>query len=113
MAGARAISVKEKKENATSVSWRASDEDVARIIAATHPDPFSILGLHDSPEGMVIRAFVPSVARLQALIEPDGPVLDLERRGDRHHLDPTAARRARSERVGRGGCVISERDAGR
>ena len=82
MAGARAISVKEKKENATSVSWRASDEDVARIIAATHPDPFSILGLHDSPEGMVIRAFVPSVARLQALIEPDGPHLDLERRGE-------------------------------
>ena len=34
MAGTRALSVKEKKENATSVSWRASDEDVARIIAA-------------------------------------------------------------------------------
>src|SRR6516162_1009954 len=82
MAGARALSVKEKKENATSVSWRASDDDVARIIAATHHDPFSILGLHDSPDGMVIRAFVPSVARLQALIEPDGPVLDLERRGE-------------------------------
>jgi 1,4-alpha-glucan branching enzyme len=82
MAGARTLSVKEKKENATSVSWRAGDEDVARIIAATHHDPFSILGLHDSPEGMVIRAFVPSVARLQALIEPDGPVLDLERRGE-------------------------------
>jgi len=82
MAGTGALSVKEKKENATSVSWRASDEDVARIIAATHHDPFSILGLHESPEGMVIRAFVPSVARLQAQIEPDGPVLDLERRGE-------------------------------
>ena len=82
MAGTGALSVKEKKENATSVSWRAGDEDVARIIAATHHDPFSILGLHESPEGMVIRAFVPSVARLQAQIEPDGPVLDLERRGE-------------------------------
>jgi 1,4-alpha-glucan branching enzyme len=82
MAGTGALSVKEKKENVTSVSWRAGDEDVARIIAATHHDPFSILGLHESPEGMVIRAFVPSVARLQAQIEPDGPVLDLERRGE-------------------------------
>ena len=82
MAGTGALSVKEKKENATSASWRASDEDVARIIAATHHDPFSILGLHESPEGMVIRAFVPSIARLQARIEPDGPILDLERRGE-------------------------------
>ena len=63
-------------------SWRASDEDVARIVAATHDDPFSILGLHSVPEGMVIRAFVPSVARLQALIEPVDSVLALERRGE-------------------------------
>ena len=66
----------------TSASWRASDEDVAGIIAATHHDPFAILGLHDVPEGMVIRAFVPSVARLQALIEPVDSILDLERRGE-------------------------------
>ena len=66
----------------TSASWRASDEDVAAIIAATHHDPFAILGLHDVPEGMVIRAFVPSVARLQALIEPVDSILDLERRGE-------------------------------
>ncbi len=63
-------------------SWRASDEDVARIVAATHDDPFSILGLHGVPEGMVIRAFVPSVAHLQALIEPVDSVLVLERRGE-------------------------------
>ena len=66
----------------TSASWRASDEDVAGIIAATYHDPFAILGLHDVPEGMVIRAFVPSVARLQALIEPVDSILDLERRGE-------------------------------
>jgi len=30
----------------TSASWRASDEDVAHIAAATHHNPFSILGLH-------------------------------------------------------------------
>ena len=66
----------------TSESWRADADDVARIVAATHPDPFSILGLHQVAEGMVIRAFVPSVERLDALIEPVDSVLALERRGE-------------------------------
>lgn len=33
--------------------------DAADIIAATHPDPFSVLGLHSTPNGLVIVAFVP------------------------------------------------------
>ncbi len=66
----------------TAASWRASEDDVARIIAATHHDPFAILGLHDAAGGMVIRAFVPSVAHLEALIEPGGSIIELERRGE-------------------------------
>ncbi len=69
-------------EALTSATWRASDEDVARINAATHHDPFAILGLHQAPEGMVIRALVPSVASLEAVIEPDGTVIPLERTGE-------------------------------
>ena len=66
----------------TSESWRASDEDVAQIVAATHPDPFSILGLHQTPEGIALRAFVPSVSRLESLIAPVDSILALERRGE-------------------------------
>ena len=69
-------------EALTRSDWRASDEDVARIIAATHHDPFAILGLHKAAEGMVIRAFVPSVASLEAVLEPDGTVIPLERQGE-------------------------------
>ena len=74
----------------TAESWRASDEDVARIVAATHDDPFSVLGLHSAPEGMVIRAFVPSIAHLHALIEPVDSVLTLERRGETDFFEALA-----------------------
>ena len=36
-------------------------------------------------------AFVPSIARLQAHIEPDGPVLDLERRGESDFFEALVA----------------------
>ena len=39
---------------------------------------------------MVIRAFVPSVARLQALIEPVDSVLILERRGETYFFEALA-----------------------
>ena len=62
-------------------SWRTPEEDVTRVAAATHPDPFSVLGLHSVEGGMAIRAFLPGVARLDALIGPKETVLELERRG--------------------------------
>ncbi len=38
---------------------QASRDDVAAIVAARHGDAFAILGPHASPDGTVIRAFVP------------------------------------------------------
>ncbi len=66
----------------TDGSWRAREEDVARIAAATHDDPFSVLGLHSAGGGMAIRAFVPGVASLGAEIEARNGLVPLERRGE-------------------------------
>ena len=63
----------------TRIDWRARDEDVARIAAARHGDPFSVLGLHLIEGGAVVRAFVPGAERLEVL--KDGQAcLELERR---------------------------------
>jgi 1,4-alpha-glucan branching enzyme len=48
-------------------AWRASSEEIGRLVAARHADPFGFLGLHDAGGGFVIRAFVPGAERLTAL----------------------------------------------
>ncbi|MGJ0507984.1 MAG: 1,4-alpha-glucan branching protein GlgB [Methylocystis sp.] len=50
----------------TRPSWRAHPEDIAAILAARHPDPFGLLGLHETEAGVVIRAVVPGAATLAA-----------------------------------------------
>ena len=51
-------------------TFPASDEDVAAIVQARHPDSFAVLGLHDTAAGPAVRAFVPGAQRLSVL--PDG-----------------------------------------
>ncbi|MGD9544455.1 MAG: 1,4-alpha-glucan branching protein GlgB [Methylocystis sp.] len=55
----------------TKAGWRASEDDIEAIIAARHGDPFAALGLHETPTGYVIRAFVPGATTVEA-IAPDG-----------------------------------------
>ena len=59
--------------------WQASDGDVAAILAARHGDPFAILGQHGTPEGLVVRAFVPYARTLHA-IGSDGREVELDAR---------------------------------
>ena len=65
--------------------WQLSDEDVAAICGARHPDPFAVLGLHRGPpdngRGMVLRAFVPGAETLSAIDEAGTPIARLDRRG--------------------------------
>ncbi len=61
--------------------WQARDADVAAIVSARHGDPFAVLGLHETPVGLVLRAFVPNAERLSA-IGPDGSLVPLIRRDD-------------------------------
>ena len=44
--------------------WQASEDDVAAIVGARHPDPFGVLGPHAGPDGVVVRAFVPGASTL-------------------------------------------------
>lgn len=61
----------------TMFAWQAPDEEVDALVAGRHKDPFGLLGPHETPEGLVIRAFVPDAIELAAT-EADGtPFLDL------------------------------------
>ena len=59
--------------------WQASDGAVAAIIAARHGDPFAVLGQHQTPQGTVVRAFVPYADTLHA-VGPDGRETELKAR---------------------------------
>jgi len=61
------------------LNWRASPEDIAAIVDARHGDPFAVLGLHEAPEGFVIRAFAPGAERIQAATPDGGVIATLER----------------------------------
>ncbi len=68
--------------------WQLSDEDVALIADARHPDPFGVLGLHRAPPGMapgmVLRAFVPGAETVSAIDDAGAPIARLERHGTTH-----------------------------
>jgi 1,4-alpha-glucan branching enzyme len=51
--------------------WRASDDDIAGIVDARHPDPFAVLGPHRTDDGCVVRAFVPDAEAL-VVVDDDG-----------------------------------------
>jgi 1,4-alpha-glucan branching enzyme len=61
-------------------SWRAREEDVDAIAAARENDPFAVLGPHLTPNGWVIRAFVPDAIRVRALTRDGALIAELERR---------------------------------
>ncbi len=61
----------------------APEADVAAIVNADHPDPFSFLGMHEAADGaLVVRAFQPRGHRLELVDAATGrPVADMAR----HH----------------------------
>src|ERR1700722_8180871 len=61
-------------------NWRAREDDIDAIAAAREEDPFAILGPHLTPDGWVIRAFVPDAIRVRVLTREGVPIAELERR---------------------------------
>ena len=55
-------------------AWQAHEGDVSAFVAARHGNPYSILGLHETEAGMVVRAFVPHAEHL-SVIDSAGKVL--------------------------------------
>jgi len=62
-------------------AWRLDDKTVEAVLAARCPDPFAVLGPHEAPDGIAIRAFVPSAERLAAVPEDGAAPIPLEPRG--------------------------------
>ena len=54
-----------KRKAARGVT-RLSAADVEALTRGAHPDPFAVLGPHDAPGGITIRAFVPGAETLEA-----------------------------------------------
>ena len=48
-------------------SWRLGEPEAEAIVGAIHDDPFAVLGPHETPGGVAIRAFVPFAESLEAL----------------------------------------------
>ncbi|MCK0196584.1 1,4-alpha-glucan branching protein GlgB [Ancylobacter sp. 6x-1] len=61
-------------------AWQAPDREVDALVGVRHPDPFALLGPHETPQGVVLRAFVPDAETLEA-VEPDGtPIAPMQAR---------------------------------
>src|SRR5579859_5019595 len=59
--------------------WQLDPGSVRALAHGLHPDPFGVLGPHDSPEGRVIRAFLPGASKVVVLRRSDqAPLLTLE-----------------------------------
>lgn len=59
-----------------------SDRDVHAIAEATHSDPFSVLGLHETADGFSARTFIPGAERVAAQTLSGDPAGDLQPRGE-------------------------------
>ena len=59
------------------------DADLRALARAEHGDPFSVLGPHDTPEGLCIRAYLPGARSVGVVHAASGdPLAVLQRQGD-------------------------------
>ncbi len=63
-----------------NAAWQAPEADVTAIVAARHGDPFAVLGLHESAEGLAIRTFVPHAKTVKVIGRDGGVLADLLQR---------------------------------
>ena len=52
---------------------------LAQLMRADHADPFAVLGMHETPGGLVVRALLPQAEQVCVLDEAFRPCLDLVR----------------------------------
>jgi 1,4-alpha-glucan branching enzyme len=55
--------------------WHLDGQSARALAHGVHDDPFAVLGPHDTPEGRVIRAFLPGALKVEVLRRSDGAVL--------------------------------------
>ena len=55
-----------------------SELDIQRLVAGTHPDPFSVLGYHEANQQITIRAYAPGIDGISAVpLNSEKPFLEL------------------------------------
>jgi 1,4-alpha-glucan branching enzyme len=59
-------------------NWRAHPDEIAAVVAARCADPFALLGQHETPAGLAIRAFVPGADSVTAQDLDGRPIAVLE-----------------------------------
>ena len=59
----------------TKTDHRLSTATIRALVEARHDDPFAVLGPHEAPGGVVIRALVPGATRLEVVEEATGAVV--------------------------------------
>ena len=62
--------------------WRLDPAEIAELVAGTHSDPFSRLGMHPAGDGWVARAVVPGAERVRAA-DHDEPAALVDVAGER------------------------------
>ena len=69
-----------------AAGWQLSEDEVALLAEARHPDPFGVLGQHRAPPalgpGMILRAFVPGAETVSAIDEAGAPIVTLTQRDE-------------------------------
>ncbi|SKA30526.1 1,4-alpha-glucan branching enzyme [Enhydrobacter aerosaccus] len=66
-----------------SSAYALSRDDADALAGARHGDPFRVLGPHDTPEGRVIRAFLPGASAVEVLRRADrASIATLPQRGE-------------------------------
>jgi 1,4-alpha-glucan branching enzyme len=66
---------------ALASSWRLDHPRAQALADAILGDPFAVLGPHKTPEGWLVRAFLPAATCVQVVGRPDGEVLGTLDRG--------------------------------
>lgn len=56
-------------------AWRLDQQSARALALGTHDNPFAVLGPHDTRDGCIIRAFLPSATKVDVLRRSDGAVL--------------------------------------
>jgi len=49
-------------------------EDIDRVVNTDHHDPFSVLGMHQTESGVIVRAFIPDAAEIAVIDVETGKI---------------------------------------
>lgn len=84
-----------KTGSRTPPPLRTTDAVVASIAAGTHTDPFAVLGVQETTEGLAARCFIPHAERVTAFTLTGEKLGDLDRRDGRGFFEGLIATDAR------------------